>query len=125
MEFVQSRRTRNKTKVEHGIKVKEDGGKIVKPRRKMAKHLGDLALADITRMIEYKAAPRGKGFCKVDRYYPSSKTCSKCGHKYTGLTLYQRTWVCPVCGGKLKRDANAAKNIAKEALKIYNEKQSV
>lgn len=122
---IQEMMMRNKTKVEHGIKVKEDGGKIVKPRRKMAKHFGDLALADITRMIEYKAAQRGKGFCKVDRYYPSSKTCSKCGHKYTGLTLSQRTWVCPVCGGKLKRDANAAKNIAKEALKIYNEQQSV
>ena len=90
----------------------------------MAKHFGDLALSDISRMLEYKALQRGKGFCKVDRYFASSKIGSHCGYKNTELTLGDRKWVCPQCGAEINRDGNAAKNIAKKALEIYNEKQS-
>ena len=53
---------------------------------------------------------------KVDRYYPSSKTCNKCGYKKEDLTLSERTFICPKCGLKINRDYNAAINIKKYAL---------
>jgi putative transposase len=47
----------------------------------------------------------------VDRWFPSSKTCSGCGHLLAELALRIRTWQCPACGARHDRDVNAAKNI--------------
>jgi putative transposase len=47
----------------------------------------------------------------IDRFYPSSKTCSACGHLLAELSLSTRTWQCPSCGTRHDRDVNAAKNI--------------
>ena len=49
--------------------------------------------------------------------YPSSKTCNKCGYVNKGLKLSDREWVCPVCGKKIDRDYNAARNIRDEGLR--------
>jgi len=57
----------------------------------------------------------------VERFFPSTQTCSKCGHKHK-LTLEERTYVCEKCGYTLDRDLNAARNIGQEGLKNYSEK---
>ena len=55
--------------------------------------------------------PRFKWVAVIGRWYPSSKTCSACGHLLTALSLGTRHWTCPVCGTRHDRDVNAAKNI--------------
>ncbi|MGH3183397.1 MAG: zinc ribbon domain-containing protein [Streptosporangiaceae bacterium] len=47
----------------------------------------------------------------IDRRYPSSKTCSACGHLLAALSLGTRRWTCPACGTRHDRDVSAAKNI--------------
>ena len=54
----------------------------------------------------------------VDRFYPSSKTCSVCGYKKRDLRLSDREWVCPICGTKHDRDINAAMNILIEGQRM-------
>jgi len=56
----------------------------------------------------------------VGQFYPSSKPCHECGHKYDGLTMADRVWVCPSCGRVLDRDLNAGRNIKREGLRILN-----
>lgn len=60
----------------------------------------------------------GRTLVKIDRFYPSSKTCSACGHVLETLMLDVREWVCPVCGACHDRDMNAAKNILAEGLSV-------
>ena len=55
----------------------------------------------------------------IDKWYPSSKTCSDCGYVYTDLDLGQDEWVCPICGKHHDRDANAAINIREEGKRIF------
>ncbi|MGQ9659920.1 MAG: zinc ribbon domain-containing protein [Thermochromatium sp.] len=61
--------------------------------------------------LEYKAAMRGGVVVVAERCYPSSKTCSDCGHVLKQLPLSVRDWMCPKCGTHHDRDVNAAKNI--------------
>ena len=70
--------------------------------------------------LEYKLIDRNKQFIKVDKYYPSTKTCSCCGNIVKSIPLSQRTYFCDVCGNTLDRDINAAINIKKEGLRLYN-----
>ena len=58
-----------------------------------------------------------KQIVKIGRYYPSSKTCHHCGCVKEDLTLKDREWICPQCGGVIDRDLNAAKNILTEGLR--------
>jgi len=62
-------------------------------------------------MLEYKAQRAGRQVVVIDRWYPSSKTCSSCGHLLASLSLGTRHWTCPDCGTRHDRDINAAKNI--------------
>ena len=66
--------------------------------RRLAKAVGDAAMSELARQLEYKCAWSGRGFVRVGRFYPSSKTCSACGYVYRGLTLAERVWDCPACG---------------------------
>ena len=68
--------------------------------------------------ITYKAQWCGRTFVQVDRFYPSSRLCHSCGHKYDGLLLSEREWVCESCGVSHDRDVNAALNILGEALRL-------
>ena len=68
--------------------------------------------------LSYKAEISGTKIIKVDRYYPSSKTCHICGYKKTDLTLKDRVWTCPICNTEHNRDINAAINILKEGLRL-------
>jgi putative transposase len=69
-------------------------------------------------MVEYKAARAGRHLIVIDRWYPSSKTCSSCGHLLAELSLSTRTWQCPSCGTRHDRDINAAKNILAAGLAV-------
>jgi putative transposase len=70
------------------------------------------------RMLEYKAERYGRTIVATDRWYPSSKTCSACGHLLTSLSLGTRHWTCPACGARHDRDVNAAKNILAAGLAV-------
>lgn len=76
----------------------------------MAKSIGDVSWSMFFSMLDYKCKWYGKTLVKVDRYAPTSKTCSGCGHYFKDLTLKDREICCPNCG-VLDRDTNAAINI--------------
>ena len=68
--------------------------------------------------LAYKAQWYGRTLVQIDRFYPSSRLCHDCGHKYDGLRLSEREWVCESCGASHDRDVNAALNILGEALRL-------
>ena len=71
--------------------------------------------------LRYKLARQGKPLILVDRYAPTSRTCSVCG-QVRGCDLHRRAvWVCAKCGSKLHREANAAKNIKTQGLAQYQQ----
>ena len=68
--------------------------------------------------LEYKTEEKGKKLIIIDRNYPSSRICNKCGAIKNDLKLYERYWICPVCSAVLDRDINAAINIKNEGLSM-------
>ena len=93
----------------------------MKKALRFGKSVSDNGWGNFIRILEEKCARYGTLLIRVDRWYPSSKTCSSCGHILTDLELSDRTYVCPVCGNILDRDVNAAINICEEALRILSE----
>jgi putative transposase len=79
--------------------------------RTLAKAISDCGWGEFRRQLEYKCERAGRELIVVDRWYPSSKTCSACGHLLAELSLSTRHWTCPSCGSRHDRDINAAKNI--------------
>ncbi|MFI7633988.1 RNA-guided endonuclease InsQ/TnpB family protein [Nonomuraea sp. NPDC049400] len=79
--------------------------------RCLAKAISDCGWGEFRRQLEYKSARDGRHLVVVDRWYPSSKTCSNCGHLLAELSLSTRAWTCPACRTRHDRDINAAKNI--------------
>jgi len=79
--------------------------------RHLSRSIADMGFFEFRRQLEYKAAQRGGMIVVADRWYPSSKTCSDCGHKLDQLPLAVREWVCPECGSIHDRDVNAAINL--------------
>jgi len=77
----------------------------------LARALADANMRETRRQIEYKAGWYGSEIVTADRWYPSSKTCSRCGTLKDELDLSVRVYVCDVCGLKIDRDLNAAKNL--------------
>ena len=77
----------------------------------LARSLSDAALGEFRRQLEYKAARTGAVLRVVDRWFPSSKTCSNCGVVKAKLPLSERTFNCDACGTSMDRDLNAAVNI--------------
>ena len=86
---------------------------------KLAKHISDASWGTFVRLLEYKADWNDKQIVKINRFYPSSKTCCECGWINQDLNLSVREWTCKN-GHVLDRDLNAAKNILKEGLKIIS-----
>lgn len=76
----------------------------------LARAISDASWSELRRMLEYKADWYGREVIAIDRWYPSSKTCSECGAIRETLSLGVREWVC-VCGAHHDRDVNAAKVI--------------
>jgi len=79
--------------------------------RRLARTISDMSFYEFRRQVEYKADLRGGRVVVADRWFPSSKTCSGCGHKVDALPLAVRSWVCPSCGTIHDRDVNAATNL--------------
>ena len=77
----------------------------------LARSVSDASLGEFRRQLEYKTARTGAVLCVVDRWYPSSKTCSNCGAVKAKLSLSERVYQCDVCGLSIDRDLNAAINI--------------
>ena len=73
--------------------------------------LADASLAGFIAKLEYRCAWLGLAFEKVDRWFPSTRTCSKCGAVRPNMDLSERTFVCHSCGMMIDRDLNAALNL--------------
>lgn len=83
---------------------------MVKNHR-LAKAVSDASFFELRRQLEYKTAKTGAKLHVIDRWYPSSKTCSNCGSVKAKLSLTERTYTCGNCGLVIDRDLNAAINI--------------
>jgi putative transposase len=77
----------------------------------LARSIGDAAMSELHRQINYKVARRGGTVIRVDRWAPTSKVCSGCGHCMGEMPLSVRSWTCPECGSEHDRDVNAARNL--------------
>jgi len=84
----------------------------------LAKAIQNASWSSFVAMLTYKCDWYGKTLVKVDRFFPSSKTCSSCGFKMEKMGLKIREWTCPSCGSRHHRDHNAAKNILQEGFRI-------
>jgi putative transposase len=80
-------------------------------QRLWGRKISDLAFGDFLQILEWVAKKKNKLVVFIDQWYPSSKTCSSCGHVLEKLDLQEREWRCPSCQSINGRDANAAKNI--------------
>ncbi len=83
--------------------------------RCLSRAISDDGWGQFLTMLAYKCAWFGRELRSIDRWFPSSKTCSCCEHKLDALALSVRAWTCPSCGERHDRDVNAAINVAKAA----------
>ena len=103
----------------HGVVVVEDlnvKGICKSGLKSVRRGANRTAMAEIIRQLKYKC----NSHVVVDRFYPSSKTCSNCGNVKTDLTLSDRTYLCHSCGFSIDRDLNAAINLQKKGLDILS-----
>jgi putative transposase len=82
----------------------------------LAGAIADCSWYEFNRQLEYKALWYGRKIQRLDRWFPSSKTCFGCGWVNQGLRLKDRTWTCGGCGQTVDRDLNAAKMILKQGM---------
>lgn len=82
---------------------------------RLARAIADVGFHAFRRQLEYKKIRYGTILVLADRWYPSSKLCSKCGQRYGSLNLGSRVWVCPSCNTRHDRDVNAAINLQRLA----------
>ncbi len=75
---------------------------------KLAKAMAHMGFLEFRRQLEYKSQLYGSFVVVVDRFFPSSKTCSNCGNKKDALSLKQRVYCCEQCGIQSDRDLNAS-----------------
>ena len=100
----------------HGTVVIEDlnvSGMMA--NRKLAKGIADMGFYEFGHQLEYKTKLYGSQLVVVDRWYPSSKTCSHCGVQKESLSLQERVFKCEHCGFECDRDLNAAINLKNAA----------
>ena len=84
----------------------------------LAKAISEVGFYKFKEVLENKALVNDKQIVFVDRFFPSSKTCSNCGYIKQDLKLSDREWICPKCGTHHNRDINAAVNILIEGQRI-------
>ena len=82
----------------------------------LAKAIANVSFGEFNRQIEYKSQMYGKQIHRVDRFFPSSKTCSNCGCVQEKMPLHVREWTCPDCGAHHDRDINAATNLLRQVM---------
>ena len=86
----------------------------------LAKAIQEIGFYRFRQILVDKARNNYKKVVFIDRFYPSSKTCSNCGYKKRDLKLSDREWTCPVCGEYHDRDLNAAINILHEGERLIS-----
>ena len=84
--------------------------------RLWGRKVNDLAFGAFVQKLEHVASKYGTEVVKVDRYYPSSKTCSVCQYVNEHLSIRDRSWTCPCCGTSHDRDLNASINILRQGI---------
>lgn len=93
---------------------------LISNKKHLSKYISDASFGEIIRQVAYKSALKGKYFYQVNRFYPSSQICNKCGFcddEYRNLS--KREYVCKKCGETIDRDLNASINIMFEGLKMF------
>lgn len=93
---------------------------LISNKKHLSKYISDASFGEIIRQVAYKSALKGKYFYQVNRFYPSSQICNKCGFcddEYRNLN--KREYVCKKCGETIDRDLNASINIMFEGLKMF------
>ena len=83
--------------------------------KRLARSTADASPGRVLRLVAWKCKRQGVTLVEVDRFYPSSKTCSACGHVNAGLKMEEH-WTCPACGVRHQRDDNAAVNLRRQGL---------
>ncbi|WP_028220973.1 RNA-guided endonuclease InsQ/TnpB family protein [Paraburkholderia oxyphila] len=92
---------------------------------RLAKSISDASWSEFIRQLTYKAEWYGRTLIGIDRWYPSSKRCSDCGHTVQKMPLGVRSWTCPECGSIHDRDVNAARNVLAAGLAVSAHGESV
>jgi putative transposase len=87
---------------------------------KLAQSISDVSWSKFIEMLKYKSEWNNRQLVQIDRFYPSSKSCSECHYINDNLTLKDREWDCPSCGTNHDRDINAAKNILIQGINILS-----
>lgn len=93
------------------VMIEDLGVRNMVKNHSVARAISDAGWSEFRSMLEYKAEWYGREVIAIDRFYPSSKTCSGCGHLLSVLPLGVREWACPRCATTHDRDVNAARNI--------------
>jgi putative transposase len=86
----------------------------------LAKSISDVSWSKFVELLKYKEDWYGRELVQIDKFFPSSKTCSSCGNIKKDLTLKDREYQCDSCGVKIDRDYNASLNILEEGLRILS-----
>jgi len=79
----------------------------------LSRTIGEMGLNNFKRILKYKCEYYGIAFMEADRFYPSSKTCCKCGYIKNDLKLSDRIYQCPVCDNEIDRDYQASINLSR------------
>lgn len=91
--------------------------------RHLSLSISDASWGELKRQLKYKAAWYDSEIVEVDRFFPSTKKCSKCGSVKAKLTLSERTYKCEQCNLVMDRDENAARTIKQEAVRIHKQQK--
>ncbi|HEY6018394.1 MAG TPA: RNA-guided endonuclease TnpB family protein [Candidatus Paceibacterota bacterium] len=93
--------------------------------RSLSKSISDAGWSEFVRQLTYKSEWYGRTLVGIDRWYPSSKRCSDCGHTVAKMPLNVRSWTCPECGSIHDRDVNAARNVLAAGLAVSAHGESI
>jgi putative transposase len=88
-------------------------------QRLWGRKIGDLALGEFLQILEWVVKKKDKTLVYIDPWYPSSKTCSCCGHVLESLDLSVRRWRCPSCHSVNDRDENASQNLKRVGISTF------
>jgi putative transposase len=100
------------------IAVEDLAVKNMLKNHKLAQAISDASWGELIRQLGYKCQWYGRTRVKIERWFPSSKRCGRCGHVVEKLPLDIREWDCPECGTHHDRDINAAQNILAAGLAV-------
>ena len=109
----------------HVIAIESLAVSNMQKNHRLAKSINDASWSEFVRQLTYKAEWYGRTLIGIDRWYPSSKRCSDCGHTVQKMPLGVRSWTCPECGAIHDRDVNAARNVLAAGLAVSAHGESV